>query len=101
MFGLNNNRKSDIKKEKLEATMLVNLSTKMDNMRVAEYVEVLSNPVKLIWMNFVLGLARGLGMGIGLTILLGIFLYILQSWVNLPFIGRIIADLLEIVEKNR
>ncbi|PHS35482.1 MAG: hypothetical protein COA82_04365 [Alkaliphilus sp.] len=99
MFGLNKN--ATIKTEKDQAKMLEKLSTKMDNMRVAEYVEVLSNPVKLIWMNFILGLARGLGMGIGLTILLGLFLYILQSWVDLPFIGKLIADLLEIVEKSR
>lgn len=99
MFRLDKN--STIKKENEQVNMLEKLSVKMDNMRVAEYVEILNKPIKLIWMNFVLGLARGLGMGIGLTILLGLFLYILQSWVDLPFIGKLIADLLEIVEKSR
>lgn len=99
MFRLDKN--STIKKENEQVNMLEKLSVKMDNMRVAEYVEILNKPIKLIWMNFVLGLARGLGMGIGLTILLVLFLYILQSWVDLPFIGKLIADLLEIVEKSR
>lgn len=101
MFRLNRKKNSTTGKESLQVNTVENLSKKMDNMRVAEYVEIMSNPAKLIWMNFVLGLARGLGMGIGLTILLGLFLYILQSWVDLPFIGKWIADLLEIVEKNR
>jgi len=99
VFRLDKN--STIKKENEQVNMLEKLSVKMDNMRVAEYVEILNKPIKLIWMNFVLGLARGLGMGIGLTILLGLFLYILQSWVDLPFIGKLIVDLLEIVEKSR
>ncbi len=67
MFGFNKNNTT--KNENDQVNMLEKLSVKMDNMRVAEYVEILNKPIKLIWMNFILGLARGLGMGIGLTIL--------------------------------
>ncbi|MBU5677344.1 hypothetical protein KQI88_13060 [Alkaliphilus sp. MSJ-5] len=77
------------------------LSRKMDNMRVAEYVEMISNPRRIIFMNFVAGLARGLGMGIGFTVLAGIVIYLLRSWVNLPYIGKIIADLLNIIDGYR
>ncbi|AKL95554.1 hypothetical protein CACET_c21070 [Clostridium aceticum] len=83
--------------EKLE-----NLSRKMDNMRVAEYVELNSNPKRLIFMNFLLGVVRGIGMGIGFTLLTGLIValvaYVLRGWVNLPYIGRIIADLIKIIE---
>ncbi|QUH21688.1 hypothetical protein HYG84_14145 [Alkaliphilus sp. B6464] len=77
------------------------LSRKMDNMRVAEYVEMISNPRRIIFMNFVAGLARGLGMGIGFTVLAGIVIYLLRSWVNLPYIGKIVADLLNIIDGYR
>lgn len=77
------------------------LSKKMDNMRVAEYVEMLSNPKRLIWMNFIIGLARGLGTGIGFTVLAAIALYIMRSWVNLPVIGKLIAQLIDIIENYR
>jgi len=81
------------------------LSKKMDNIRIAEYVELNTNPKRLIFMNFVLGLARGIGMGIGFTLLSGLIIallaYILRSWVNLPYIGRLIAELIDIIENYR
>ena|SRR5690554_3381257 len=92
------------KKTNLE-DKLENLSNKMDYMRIAEYVEMNSNPKRLILMNFFLGLARGIGMGIGFTLLTGLIIallaYVLKSWVNLPFIGKLIADLIEIIENYR
>ncbi|AOY77383.1 DUF5665 domain-containing protein [Clostridium formicaceticum] len=92
-----NRRKKPNLGDKLE-----NLSRKMDNMRVAEYVELNSNPKRLIFMNFLLGVVRGIGMGIGFTLLTGLIVallaYILRSWVNLPYIGKIIADLIKIIE---
>lgn len=77
------------------------LSRKMDNIRVAEYIEMISNPKRVIFMNFVTGLTRGLGMGIGFTVLAGIVLYLMQSWVNLPIVGKIIAELLDIIDSYR
>ena len=77
------------------------LSRKMDNMRVAEYIEMASNPKRIIFLNFVAGLIRGLGMGIGFTILAGVVLYMMRRWVNLPVVGRLIAELLEIVDTYR
>ncbi len=80
---------------------LEDLSVKMDNMRVAEYLALVTNPGKLIWMNFLLGLARGLGMGIGFTVLVALLLYIMRSWVNLPVIGKWVAELVRIIENYR
>lgn len=77
------------------------LSRKMDNMRMAEYIEMMSNPKRVIFMNFVAGLTRGLGMGIGFTVLAGIVLYIMRGWVNLPVVGRLIAQLLDIIDTYR
>ncbi|MDI9476520.1 MAG: DUF5665 domain-containing protein [Natronincolaceae bacterium] len=77
------------------------LSRKMDNMRVAEYIEMASNPKRIIFLNFVAGLIRGLGMGIGFTILAGVVLYMMRRWVNLPVVGRLIAELLDIVDTYR
>lgn len=92
---------SNHKKDLVNENQIDKLSKKMDNMRVAEYVEMLSNPRKLIWMNFIMGLARGLGMGIGFTVLAAIVLYLMKSWVNLPFVGKLIAELIDIIENYR
>ncbi|HZX21573.1 MAG TPA: DUF5665 domain-containing protein [Clostridia bacterium] len=77
------------------------LSRKMDNMRIAEYIEMMSNPKRVIFLNFIAGLTRGLGMGIGFTVLAGVVLYIMRGWVNLPVVGRLIAQLLDIIDTYR
>ncbi len=77
------------------------LSRKMDNIRVAEYIEMVSNPKRVIFLNFIVGLTRGLGMGIGFTVLAGIVLYLMRSWVNLPVVGKLIAELLDIIDTYR
>ncbi|SCX86861.1 DUF5665 domain-containing protein [Alkaliphilus peptidifermentans] len=89
------------KEEEKNKNIIEGLSRKMDNMRVAEYVMMINRPGRLIFMNFILGLIRGFGMGIGFTILVGVLIYMMQGWVNLPLIGRLIADLLDIIDNYR
>lgn len=76
------------------------LSQSMEKMRLAEYVEMLDNPRRLLYINFLIGLARGFGTAIGFTILAAIVLYILQKVIllNIPLLGEFIADLVEIVQ---
>ncbi|MGE5329908.1 MAG: DUF5665 domain-containing protein [Deltaproteobacteria bacterium] len=69
---------------------------------VCEYQEFLEKPVKVLWTNFIRGVASGLGMAIGFTILGALVLYLLKSMVNLnlPLIGQYIAELVKIVQEN-
>ena len=54
---------------------------------------------RLFIINFIAGLGKGFGQAIGFTILAAIVLGILFSWVDLPFIGRYIAKLLNYVQE--
>ena len=78
------------------------LATQMENIRIAEYVEILKNPKKLFWTNFSAGIARGIGMAVGFTILGAVVVYFLQMVVrwNLPLIGDFIAEIVRIVNIN-
>ncbi|SHH10045.1 hypothetical protein SAMN02744040_00849 [Tepidibacter thalassicus DSM 15285] len=73
----------------------------LDKSRLREYTDLMNNPLRLIYINFIAGLARGLGTAIGLTILAAVVFYILKSWVNLPLIGQYIAKLLDVIENYR
>lgn len=75
------------------------LAVNMEKMKLAEYVDLLENPYKLLYINFISGIARGLGIAIGFAILGAILVLILQRLValNLPVIGDFIADLVKIV----
>ncbi|MDD2586438.1 MAG: DUF5665 domain-containing protein [Syntrophomonadaceae bacterium] len=76
------------------------LSQNMERMRLAEYVEMMGNRRRLLYINFLIGLARGFGTAIGFTILAALVLYILQKVIllNIPVMGEFIADLVTIVQ---
>ena len=71
--------------------------------KIDEYIELSNKPGRLIWLNFLSGLSRGFGTAIGFTVLSAIALYVLKEVVqlNLPGIGRYIADIVKIVEKSK
>lgn len=76
------------------------LALEMDKMKIAEYVEMMENPKRMLWANFLGGLTRGFGMAVGFTILGALVLFLLREAVklNLPIIGQFIAELVKIVQ---
>ncbi len=78
------------------------LSIRIEKLNLAEYLEILRDPKKVLYVNFLGGLARGFGMAIGFTLLGAFVIYILQRMVilKLPIIGTFIADIVEIVQKQ-
>lgn len=76
------------------------LSLNLERMKLAEYVELLNNPKRLLYVNFISGLARGLGIAVGFTLLGALLLYILQRIVllNLPLVSDFIATLIRLVQ---
>lgn len=78
------------------------LAVAMEKMRLAEYIYMLEHPRRLMYVNFLIGIARGLGTAIGFTILGALVLLILQRVVtlNLPVISEFIATIVRLVEMN-
>lgn len=74
----------------------------MERMKLAEYVSMLQNPRRLLVLNFISGLARGLGFAVGFTILGAMVLILLQRvlMLNLPLVGGFIAEIVRIVEEQ-
>ncbi len=78
------------------------LSIRIEKLNLAEYLEILRNPKRLLYVNFLGGIARGFGTAIGFTLLGAFVIYILQRMVilKLPIIGTFIADIIKIVQKQ-
>ena len=78
------------------------LNLNLERSKIFDYVELLNNPRRLIYKNFIAGLARGFGMAVGFTLLGAIVIYFLQKVItwNIPLIGDFIADLVKIVQNN-
>jgi len=90
------------KEERERQTLTERLALTLERARIGEYVQLMQDPLRLIYLNFLSGLARGFGLAIGFTILGAVVIYVLQRLValNLPFLGKVIADLIGAVQKN-
>ena len=94
------------KKTKLEMELLKKikeLNKNIEENNILELSEVLGNTKKLLVKNFFSGIIKGIGIGIGFSILSAILIYILQKIIrlNIPVISEYIADIIDIVQKNR
>lgn len=78
------------------------MALKMEKMKFVDYVYFLEHPRKMLWANFVNGMARGFGIAIGFTLLGAVVIYILNIIVqyNLPYIGEFISDIVKIVQSS-
>ncbi|MQL53692.1 hypothetical protein GFC01_15780 [Desulfofundulus thermobenzoicus] len=81
---------------------ITELSLNMEKMKLAEYVSLLEHPWRLLYVNFLAGLARGVGIAVGFALLGAVLVIILQRLVmlNLPVIGGFIAEIVTIVQSR-
>lgn len=81
---------------------MARLSQRLEKFNIAEYLNLLNNPRRYLFVNFIGGVARGLGFAIGATLLAAAVLFFLQRLVmlNLPVIGDFIAELIRIVNRQ-
>lgn len=81
---------------------IARLSQRLEKFNIAEYLNLLNNPRRYLFVNFIGGVARGLGFAIGATLLAAAVLFFLQRLVmlNLPVIGDFIAELIRIVNRQ-
>ena len=67
------------------------------------YVGLLENKPRLVGLNLIVGLIRGLGITIGTVIVFAVLWSLLQSVTGLdvPYLSQWVADFIDLVEKNR
>lgn len=82
------------------AGRLDDLAQAMERASLAEYVELVRQPWRMARINFIAGVARGLGSAVGFTILGAFLIYLLQHVFirNLPVVGSKIAALVDVVQ---
>ncbi|WP_400163160.1 DUF5665 domain-containing protein [Brevibacillus sp. TJ4] len=73
----------------------------LEDIRLADIVQNYTAPRKLLWTNFLAGLARGLGLTIGTAIVLAVFGSLVSHFFSIPFIGDYIRQIMDYVESYR
>ncbi len=93
----------EFKQAEFMAVQLEKLVRQLEAMRVAQYMELLEKPARLIFINFVAGISRGLGIAIGATLVFALMIEGLRQLIllNIPGIGNFIADIIRIVESKK
>ncbi|MBI4056275.1 MAG: hypothetical protein HY399_01860 [Elusimicrobia bacterium] len=66
--------------------------------------EVLGKPWRIFWLNFFVGIARGLGFALGVSLLSGVVIVLISKMfsqaISLPLVGSYLADFITEVQKQ-
>ena len=103
-------RKPEPEKEKKEEIAFLlphQVDTVVQQLRKAlasdtqELLQMMKNPRKFMWQNFMLGVVRGLGIVFGMTVLgafLVAFFFIVLRWMEgLPLIGNLVHHIVNLI----
>lgn len=76
------------------------LARRLDNSGVAEYVALSLDTRRILWLNFLSGVARGLGFTVGTAIVLAIFFKILSGIIgmNIPYLTELLTDFVLLIK---
>lgn len=89
--------------DKQKIDELDKLAKRLENSGVAEYVKLSQKTGKILWLNFLSGVARGLGFTVGTTIVLAVVYKILSRVIsmNIPYLTDILRDFIAIVQGGK
>ena len=76
------------------------LLERLDNAGLAEYVKLSQKPGKILWLNFLSGIARGLGFSIGATLVLAVVYKILARIIsmNIPYLTELLQQVMNMAK---
>ncbi len=80
---------------------LRNMAHRMEQINLSGLVEASQRPLKILWLNFINGLARGMGMvvgaafmtAVGLAVLYGALYWLLHYLKRIPLVNDLIQKL--------
>ena len=88
------------KKEKI--TQLEKLADRLERMRFGDYVTNLNKTSRLIWLNLVAGISRGVGLTIGATLVIAIIFKIISAVIsmNVPYLSPMMQEVRQILDNR-
>ena len=88
------------KKEKM--TQLEKLADRLERMRFGDYVTSLNKTSRLIWLNLVAGISRGVGLTLGATLVIAVIFKIITAVINLnvPYLSEAMQEVKQTLESR-
>ncbi len=83
--------------EQAQAELLLQ---RLDNAGLTEYVKLSQKTSKILWLNFLSGIARGLGFSIGATLVLAVVYKILARIIsmNIPYLTELLQQVMNMAK---
>ena len=74
----------------------------VERMNLGDYLGLLQRPGRLLWLNFLAGLARGLGTILGATVLVSLIVAVAQRIIasHLPGVGNFFTEFLDLLRQQ-
>ncbi|MFH0887450.1 MAG: DUF5665 domain-containing protein [bacterium] len=98
------NKKPEQDKVAVTTKAIEKIAAQLERNGLYDFIELQLKPWRMIWVNFVGGIARGFGMAVGFTVLVGLSIYIIAQVLphiaNVPVIGAWVTDIVMIVQDN-
>ena len=90
------------KKQADKITQLEKVADRLERMRVGDYLNNLNKTSRLIWVNFVSGIARGVGLTIGATLVIAIIFKIITALIslNVPYLSDAMKELQDTLQSR-
>lgn len=79
---------------------LASLRTEVAKLNSHRFIRMHNSTLRLIWFNFLRGLAFGLGSVIGATVLVSLLVFFLREINFIPIIGDWAAQILEVISTD-
>lgn len=88
------------KREKI--TQLEKLADRLERMRFGDYVTNLNKTSRIVWINLMAGIARGVGLTIGATLVIAIIFKIITAVVsmNVPYLSPMFQEIKQTLESR-
>ena len=79
------------------------LAQRLENSGVAEYVELSQKTGRILWFNFLSGMARGLGFTVGTAVILAVAYKVLSSLIsmNIPYLTEMLKEAVIFVKQTQ
>ena len=76
------------------------LIQRLDNSGIAEYLKLSRNTGRILWLNFISGVAKGLGFTLGTTLVLALVYKILSHIIsmNIPYITNWLQNIIAMTQ---
>jgi hypothetical protein len=92
--------KTHSKALELLTTKINDIAQQLERVQIADYVDLINSPRKVIQSNILAGISRGIGFTIGVTVFTAVIVYLLQQLgaLNLPIVGNFITEIVKYVQ---